>query len=144
MVVAQAPDDVQQMLGIVVNLGFTPGVYGQVVPGRHSARILGLARIVAGTDIGVGPGKHHQGFGTVFQCLPLPVGAGEVAVEGAVAALAAIQQQWQVAGLQALFTLGNQHGQAGLLNLPVQLAEVGFLVARRCEHEDCPWRMVQS
>ncbi|MOA38050.1 hypothetical protein D3C78_1596980 [compost metagenome] len=126
------------------HLGFAPGVYGQVVPGGYGARVLNLAWIIASADISVGSGKYHQGLGAVGQFLPLAVGTGKVSIERAIAALATIQQQRQVTGLQTLFAVGDQHGQAGLFNLLLQLGKIGFLVARRCEHEDCPWRMAQS
>jgi len=100
------------------------GVHGDVVPGRHDLAVLGLARIEARADVGVGSGENQHGLGAVTQVFPLRIGLGQMAVERAVFALFAMQQHRHMTGLQSALTVADQNGQASGEDQFVQLGQV--------------------
>ncbi len=99
-------------------------MHGDVIPSRHLLVVAGLARVVAGADVGRGTGEDHQHLGAGGQVAPLPVGPGEVAEQRALFSRFGIEQQRQMAGLQALLALGHQDRQRRALDLRVQLDEI--------------------
>ncbi|MOA65546.1 hypothetical protein D3C78_1919760 [compost metagenome] len=68
-------------------------MHGDVVPGRHDLAVLGFAGIKPGAHVSVGASKDHQRFGAALELLPLPIGPGKVAVEGAMGTFVDLQQQ---------------------------------------------------
>ncbi|MNG18365.1 hypothetical protein D3C84_1024260 [compost metagenome] len=121
---AEAADQLAQARRLVEHRGAAPGVHAHVVPGRHRLVVARLARVIAGADVGRRAGKDHQRFGAGGQVAPLRVGPGEVAVQGALFARVGVEQQRQMAGLQARFAPGHQDRQRRACDLRVQFGEV--------------------
>jgi hypothetical protein len=84
--VGEAGDDVAEALGVVEEGDGAVGVDGGVVPGGDDAVGFLLGGIPVGGDVGVGAGEDEEGFGGGVGGLPLEVGAGDVAEDGAVGA----------------------------------------------------------
>ena len=73
--------------------------------------------------VGIGAAEHRQRLLPV-QRLPVRVGAGEVAVEGAELAVFRRQQQRQMGGLQARRAVAGEQRQTGAFDLGVQGGQV--------------------
>ena len=144
MTIRQRTDQVAQAISVGENFGRAVSVHSDVVPGRHDFAVFGFARVKPRADVSLGTGKNHQRFGAVLQFLPLRIGPGEVAVEGAIRALVRVKQQRQMTGLQALFPVGDQHSKAGAEYLLLQFMQIidGEIAGR--VHGNFPWRMRSS
>ena len=110
-------------------------MYSEVIPGRHHFAVLGLGRVKRRADIAFGTGKDHQGFAAILQLAPLRISLGEVPVERAIRAFVGVEQQRQVAGLQALFAQGHQLRQAGVLDQLLQFRQIFESKGAWCVHE---------
>ena len=119
-------------------------MHRDVIPGGHHFAVLGFRWVKRRADVGVCAGKDHQRIAAILQVVPLGIGFGQVPVECAVGAFVGVDQQRQVAGLQALLTKGHQLRQAGVLDQLLQFGQIVENKGAGCVHGNIPWRMPAS
>ena len=122
--IGEAGDDGAQALGVVEEGDGAVGVDGGVVPGGDDAVGLVLGGIPVGGDVGVGARDDQEGFGGGVGVLPLEVGAGDVAEEGAEGAALFVEKDWEVGGDEARGGEGDERGEGVALDVGVEGGEV--------------------
>ena len=98
MEVGEASYDFAEALGVVEESDRAVGVDGGVVPGGDDSVGFLLGGIPVGGDVGVGAVEDEEGFGGGVCLLPLEVGAGDVAEDGAEGAAVGVEEDGEVGG----------------------------------------------
>ena len=109
-------------------------VDGGVVPGGYYAACLLLGWVPGGSDVGVWAGEDDEGFGGGVALLPLEIGSGDVAEDGAVGTSVLVEQDGQVGCDEAGCSDGDEGGQGVVTHVGVEDGEVVDAEVFWCVH----------
>ena len=102
------------------------GMHDLVVPRRHMAVRLVLARIPVRRDVAVRAPEDDHHVGAVGEFGPERIGAGHVCLQRSRCAARRVEQERNVVGVESLGRVGDEHAQRVLADDPMEALDARF------------------